>query len=154
MAISEALLQISEYSGEGYRLLVDYGAWRVAVLRYIDELLPQNIAAMQRHEQTDEVFVLLAGRCILFIGERSEGGEAVGTAVVPAVERIEAEDMQPFKLYNVRRGAWHTHTLSRAAEVLIVENRDTCDANSPCVALSPEQRAELVRLTGELWEDS
>jgi hypothetical protein len=133
-------LQVSEYFGVGYRPLVDYGAWRVAVLRYIDELEPQNIGRMQRHNETDEVFVLLAGRCILFLGE---GGESV--------ERIEAEDLQPYKLYNVRRGAWHTHTLDRDAHVLIIENRDTCNENSPHTPLTGAQTDELVRLTREIW---
>ena len=136
-------MQVSEYSGEGYRPLVDYGVWRVAVLRYIDELLPQNITAMQRHDETDEVFVLLAGHCILFIGEGAEGGDAV--------ERIEAADMQQYKLYNVQRGAWHTHTLDRHALVLVIENRDTCDDNSPHCAMTAGQTAELVRLTREVW---
>jgi hypothetical protein len=140
--MDDSLLQVSDFRGVGYRPLVDFGAWRVAVLRYIDELLPQNIAAMQRHDATDEVFLLLAGRCILFI---AEGGETV--------ERITAVDMQPHKAYNVRRGAWHTHTLDRDAHLIIVENCDTGDANSPHVALTEAQRGELVRLTCELWGD-
>jgi hypothetical protein len=141
MAIDATLLDVSEYRAEGYRPLVDYGAWRVAVLNYIDELLPENLIRMQRHDQTDEVFVLLAGRCILFIGEGR--GEAVG--------RIQAVDMQPFKLYNVKKKCWHTHTLNRDCMTVIVENCDTNDSNSPFAELSPAQRAEIVRLTGELW---
>jgi mannose-6-phosphate isomerase-like protein (cupin superfamily) len=69
---------------------------------------------MQRHDQTDEVFVLLEGRCILFLGA---GGDSV--------TELFAEDMQPLKLYNVKRGTWHSHTLSDDAVVLIVENIDT-----------------------------
>ena len=56
------------------------------------------------------------------------------------------------KLYNVRRSAWHTHTLSEDATVLIVENRDTALANSPEVPLEPTQRAQVVRLAQTLWE--
>jgi hypothetical protein len=41
MSIPETLLEIHEYNGEGYRSLTDYGAWRVAVLRYIMELTRQ-----------------------------------------------------------------------------------------------------------------
>jgi len=141
MTIDESLLSITDFRGIGYRPLVDFGAWRVAVLRYIDELLPQNIASMQRHNGTDEVFVLLAGRCILFIGGAGE-----------TVERIQAEDMQPYKLYNVRRGAWHTHTLDENAHLLIIENRDTSDANSPKAAMTDAQRQELIRLTLDLWK--
>ena len=140
MPIPESLLEIRDYTGEGYRPLIDFGAWRVAVLRAIDELLPENLATMQRHDETDEVFVLLAGRCILFFGEGAD-----------AVSAIHAVDMISLQLYNVKRGAWHTHTLSADATVLIVENVDTTDDNSPQVALTLEQRAEIVRLTETLW---
>ena len=119
---------------KGYMPLIDYGEWRVAVLCYADELLPQNIDNMQRHDETDEVVVLLEGRCILFIGE---GQEAVIT--------IHAQDMQPLKLHNVKVGCWHTHTLSEDATVLVVENRDTTLQNSPKNPLSPAQRARLSR---------
>ena len=140
--LTENLLEISEYTGEGYRPLIDYGQWRVAILRYIDELRPENIGKMQRHAETDEVFVLLSGRCILFLGE---GDESVGA--------IHAQDMLPLKLYNVKRGAWHTHTLNEEATALIVENRDTAAHNSPEIELSAAQRQELIELTRALWRD-
>ncbi len=141
MTIPTTLLEISQYSGEGYLPLVDYGDWRVAILRYIYELEPQNLTKMQRHNQTDEVFVLLAGRCILFLGEGDD-----------TVTRIHAQDMEPLKLYNVKRARWHTHTLSKDASVLIVENRDTTTQNSPEIELDPNQRAELVTLTHQHWK--
>jgi hypothetical protein len=142
MSLDQSLLEIHEYTGEGYFPLVDYGAWRVAILRYVDELLPQNIAEMQRHDETDEIFVLLEGRCILFIGEGDTG-----------VSSILAQDMEPLKLYNVKRSCWHTHTLSPDATVLIVENRDTGPHNSPAIALNAAQREQLVALTRRLWEE-
>ncbi len=141
MSLPEHLLEIRDYTGEGYQPLIDFGAWRVAILRAIDELLPENLEAMQRHDETDEVFVLLAGRCILFLGEGDE-----------SVTAFHAVDMEPQKLYNVKRGVWHTHTLGEDATVLIVENVDTTDANSPTVMLNAEQRSEIVRLTWRLWQ--
>ncbi|MCL2340165.1 MAG: hypothetical protein FWC49_00480, partial [Proteobacteria bacterium] len=114
------LLEIKEYNGEGYQPQVDFGGWRVAVLNYSADLLPERLTRMQRHNETDEVFVLLAGRCILFIGEGRE-----------AVTRIHAEDLRPGLVYNVRQAVWHTHTLSPDAKVLVVENRDTTYDNSP-----------------------
>ena len=140
MPINESLLQVAEYTGEGYLPLIDYADWRVAILRYIDELLPQNIARMERHNETDEVFVLLAGRCILFIGEGDE-----------QISEIYGQDMEPLKLYNIKRGRWHTHTLSQDATVLIVENRDTSPANSGEVILDAQQRTRLIELTNLLW---
>ena len=141
MSIPESLLEIRAYNGAGYQPLIDHGAWRVAVLRYIDELVPQDIAKMQRHLETDEVFVLLTGRCILFLGE---GDERVST--------VHAQDMEPQKVYNVKRRCWHTHTLSTDAVVLIVENRDTSSSNSSETSLDEGQRKRLIDLTGQLWK--
>ena len=140
MKINEQLLEVKEYYGEGYRPLIDYKSWRVAVLRYCDELLPQNIAKMQRHDETDEVFVLLQGRCILFIGE----GRDELTKILP-------QEMEPQKFYNVRRSVWHTHTLSKDAIVLIVENSDTALINSPEILLSEPQKKELLAMTEAIW---
>ena len=140
--IDEKLLEIRSYDGTGYRPLIDYDKWRVAILRYNDELLPERIFAMQRHDETDEVFVLLEGRCILFLGEGKN-----------TINAITAIDMVPRKLYNVKRGAWHSHTLSRDASVLIVENRDTTVHNSPKMLLNDAQRKRIVEITHEIWTD-
>ena len=143
--LNERLIEIRDYSGEGYLPLIDYGSWRVAILRFIDELLPERIDNMERHEETDEVFVLLSGKCLLFLGEP-------GADPAEGIERIYPVDMQPLKLYNIKRGCFHTHTLDRAATVLIVENRDTTADNSTQAALTPAQRAELVAATNRIWK--
>jgi hypothetical protein len=137
--IPTELLEIGGYTAIGYKPIVDYGAWRVAVLNYIDELEPQNLATMQRHDETDEVFVLLSGQFVLFLGE---GGDKVGA--------IHAVKLEPMKTYNVKRGVWHTHTLEPGASVLIVENVDTSDKNSPKADLDAGQKAEIVRLAADL----
>jgi ureidoglycolate hydrolase len=137
----ENLIQVLEYTGEGYKPLMAYEAWRVAVLNYTPELLAGHLDKMQRHNLTDEAFVLLSGSCILFVGEGSEG-----------VERIHAVDMQPGKVYNIRKGVWHSHTLTPGAAVLVVENDNTSAQNSTLAALTPAQTAELVTLTKQLWK--
>jgi hypothetical protein len=133
--MKEELLEIREYRGPGYKPLVDFGAWRTAVLNWSERDLPENVRTMQKHDETDEVFVLLAGTCVLLIG----GGGGVPGA-------IEAEPLQPRKAYNVKKGVWHGHCLSRDAAVFIVENRDTAAANSPTVPLSEEQTRRVREL--------
>ncbi len=132
MKTEQKLVEIHEYRGDGYRPLIDFGAWRVALLKYCDELRPENIETMQRHEETDEVFVLLRGKCLLFAGDGKE--EAGDVHIYP---------MEPLKLFNVKKGVWHTHSLSEEAVVLIVENRDTTSANSPVIRLNDEQRRKI-----------
>ena len=142
MLISEELLVVGDHTAEGYRPVVDFDAWRVAVLNYSPGLRPENVTSMQRHNETDEVFVLLRGRCILFLGEGDD-----------VVTQVFAEDMAPLKIYNVKKGAWHTHTLSRDAMVLVVENRDTTYDNSPFCQLTKAQQEEIVRLARSLGLD-
>ena len=138
--IPEKLSEICSHEGPEYQPLVDYETWRVALMNYTPEMLPEKINRMQKHVATDEGFVLLAGRCILFPGEGSDG-----------VTDIQAVDMEPYRLYNVKKECWHSHTFSADARVLIVENRDTVDANSPFTGLSPEQQEQVLELTRRLW---
>ncbi|MHC5055990.1 MAG: hypothetical protein ACYTKD_14880 [Planctomycetota bacterium] len=137
MTIGDSLLHVSSLDGPGYVPVVDFGAWRVALMNRGDECAPGGVARMERHNETDEVFVLLEGRAILFIGEAAEDGTGVG--------RIHPCAMERSKLYNVRRTAWHACALSADAKVLIVENRDTTRANSDYVDLEDGQRAEIAR---------
>jgi hypothetical protein len=139
--IDPQLLDISEYTGVGYQPLIASGAWRVAILNYIDELLPENIGKLQRHDATDEIFVLLHGHCILFVAKGTD-----------RIEEIYAEDLLPLKLYNMKRGTYHTHTLDQDAMVLIIENDATGPANSPEIEINAEQRAQLSTVTHDLWE--
>lgn len=138
--INNRYLEITEYVGEGYHPCVDYGEWRVAILRYIAELEAEEITHLERHNETDEVFVLLAGRCVLLIGEGED-----------TIERVQAVDMLPHKLYNIKRAAYHNHALSKDAVVLIVENRNTGADNSDQLPLSAAQREQIVQLTQTCW---
>jgi len=137
MAIGEELLDVSSHDGPGYAPVVDFGAWRVALMNRSDDYVPGGLARMERHNETDEVFVLLEGSAILFIGEPAEDGSGIG--------RVHPCAMEKGKVYNVRRSAWHACALSREAKVLIVENRDTNEANSDYIELDDAQRADLAR---------
>jgi hypothetical protein len=135
-----SLLETHEHGSEGYRPLVDFEKWRVAILNYSPDLRPEHLTRMQRHNETDEVFVLLQGRCILFVGEGNE-----------TVTRLHAEELQTGRVYNVKQAVWHTHTLSPDAKVLVVENCDTTYDNSPFTPLTPKQHLDLINQTKSLW---
>ena len=128
-------IDITSYDEEGYKPLIDFGAWRVAELRYCEELEIQNLKSMQKHNETDEVFVLLSGSCTLFTGGKGN-----------TIHEMDGVAMKPMELYNVKRGVWHTHTLDKEGTVLIVENQDTSDNNSPTVMLNEEQIEKLNQI--------
>ena len=133
--LPDNLLEIREHNEPDYMPLIDYQSWRVALINYTADYLPEKITRMQKHTETDEVFVLLAGHCILFLGEGNE-----------SVTKIHAVNMELYRLYNVKKGVWHSHTFSEDARVLIVENRDTVYENSPFVPLLESQCSEVVEL--------
>jgi ureidoglycolate hydrolase len=140
MTIDEGLLEVRQHNEPGYLPMVDFEGWRVAVLNFAENLRMENITSMQRHNETDEVFVLLKGRAILFVGQGDE-----------QVTRIHAQPLEPYKIYNVKRAVWHHHTLSEDAMVLVVENRDTTYDNSPFCDLSRAQQEKIRELTNNLW---
>jgi mannose-6-phosphate isomerase-like protein (cupin superfamily) len=135
----EESCQVYEHTGEGYQTIFKSVTWRVAVLNSGVKSTPEGIPYFQKHDQTDEVFVLLEGCCVLITA--SNGKRPDKTRFIP---------MEKGKAYNIPRGVWHTHVLSENASVFIVENLDTDFCNSPISPLSPEQRREIA----EFWRCS
>jgi len=128
-------IEITNFPVTDYEPLVDYEGWRVAVLAFCENTTLPKIQTMQRHDLTDEVFVLIRGNCTLLTG---------GNGDVPG--EMEAVKLEPHKVYNVKKGFWHNHVLDEDGIVLIVENQDTCDDNSPILPLTAEQKATLEKL--------
>ncbi len=125
---------------QGYLPLIDYETWRVAVLSYCLDVRLDQLVTMQRHLETDEVFVLLEGNCVLFSGGNGEHPE-----------EIQWVKMEKNQLYNVKKGVWHTHTLDEEGSVLIIENQDTTDDNSPTETLK-EAQIEAIRKAGDSFD--
>lgn len=126
------LLEIYSYEDIGYKPLFHCRDFRVAMLNYHPELLVENIGNFQQHSLTDEAFILLKGSCTLFLAEDE------------TIEKIHAVPLEPYKVFNVKQGTYHTHTLSEDASVLIVEAEDTCDDNSPMVLVDDVIRARII----------
>ena len=131
--MDEKLLEIREFTDPGYQPVIDFGEWRVAILNFLDEILPERIESMERHNETDEVFVLIKGEGILFLGE----GDI-------SIEKVLTQVMLPGMIYNVKRGVWHAVVLSLDGSVLIVENRNTSKDNTSYYLLEPEQRQAII----------
>lgn len=105
---------VVDYNGGGYKPAVKFGAWRVAYLKHNEAF--DQIKKLERHMETDEIFMLLEGSATLIIGE----------------EQTKIE-MLPHKVYNVRMGTWHNIEVTPDAKVFIVENDDTTVNNTEYV---------------------
>jgi len=111
------IMDIVEYRGEDYSTVITYESWRVGLIRWAERF--ERIVYFERHNQTDEVFVLLCGEATLYIADEELN--------------VTEYKMERGILYNVRRAEWHAITLLRDALVMVVENADTTTENSDYV---------------------
>ena len=129
------MIEIVSHEGEGYKRLVEYGAWTAAMLKDSYKTSPEGVSYLQQHTLTDEVFILLAGKCTLI-----EAGDG------PTPDELHGVPMEPLQFYNVKKGVWHTHILEPGTSVVVIENSETDLSNSPIVYLSEEQKAQIAKL--------
>lgn len=126
-------VDICAWDAEGFAPVAEYGGWRVALMRASEAYQPENLTTLQKHNETDEVFVLLSGLCILVLSDEEAPQSLTGIRLLPG------------RVYNVRKGVWHTHYLSKDAAVLVVENRDTSKENSPRVPVPYPVKLKALR---------
>ena len=112
-------LDILETGGDGYRRLVNGARWTLATLNYAGRFDAKTPVTLERHNATDETFVLLAGEGTLLVGRDAA--------------RVR---MEPLKYYNVRAGIWHHVQVSPDARLLVAENADTSLANTDFLDLA------------------
>jgi hypothetical protein len=131
-------IEKSEYSGEGLVRVYENATWMVGIKNWKPANDIANIDCLERHNETDELFVLLAGSCtLLFANEKEQGLE------------IEAEAMEPLKLYKIPQSLWHNTVTKKDTKLLLVEDSATCSKNSDVVMLDPAQRAKVRALVSD-----
>lgn len=121
--------------GEGYCVMMDFETWRIGYMQHSPAYTAAEICQFQRHETCDEAFLLLKGSCCLLVGD---GTDEVGT--------IQGIEMQPYQVYNIHRGVWHSHLVDEDTAVLVVENSDVTVENSPLITLDRKQREQLENI--------
>lgn len=110
MATENEFVQILSWEKQGYAPLVFSQGWQTAILNWEPGADVDAVYRVERHNLTDEVFVLWKGSGALVIAEPA------GLRVIDAV---------PGVIYNVTLGTWHTVIATRDSSWIIVENRDT-----------------------------
>ncbi len=124
-------LQVFVHEGAGYRPLVYSQDWMVALLNYEDIMEPEKATEIERHLQTDEVFILLRGRAAFYL--------------VVDDGPLQVFEMQPGVVYNVTRGTWHNLLTTQEAALAIVEKRDTDLTDTQTRLLSADERQTMLK---------
>ncbi len=131
MANLDSMVDIGAWEGEGYEIVVDSPneTWMTAIKNFTPTATLEGLTSLQKHPNSDEVFVLMQGQAVLLIAE--------GEDEITAIHEI---PMQPYTVYNVRRNVWHGSLMAEDAILLIAENSDTVSVDKE---LTTEQKAGL-----------
>jgi len=111
---------------------LDFHGWRVAMLRHFDQLAPENFQQVERHLETNEVFILTAGQADLIVCD----GDAKPTApyVFPMVLNV---------AYNIQQAVWHNVVMSVDAHIILFERTDTTVENSDYARLDEDMCRDI-----------
>lgn len=142
MQKSIKLIEEYKHKGEGYYPNLVGPKWQVAQLNYEPGLAPGAIKKIDIHYNTDETFLLMAGRAVLIAAEIKDN-------------RVEFEviNMKPRVLYNIPKGCWHNIALSDDAEILITEDANTHLNDFDFYYLNQADQRELVILIESVWQN-
>jgi mannose-6-phosphate isomerase-like protein (cupin superfamily) len=103
-------LQILPFEKQGYAPLVFSQGWQTAILNYEPGAEVDAVYRVERHNLTDEVFVLWRGS---------------GALVIAEPDALRVVDAVPGVIYNVTISTWHTVIGTHDSSWIIVENKDT-----------------------------
>lgn len=113
-------IDVIEAGHEGYRTKYQNASWRVGMITPAERF--ENITYLERHNQTDEIFILLKGRAVL-IGREDE--------ILYTIE------LEAGKLYCVPEGCWHNIRMYEDSVVAVIENSDTSGENTDYAPILP-----------------
>lgn len=118
------LVAVAQHTGSGFAPIMDFAGWRVAVSRGKPGTQAAQLSKVQRHNATNEVFILTQGAAQMVVLE----GDLPPT-------RPHVFDLEPNVVYNVQQNVWHASFLSEDAHIIIFERADTGMENSDVVEL-------------------
>lgn len=124
-----------EYKDNGMVRVYENEKWMVGIKNWKPANDIEGIDCLERHNGTDELFVLLAGSCTLLFANEKNGDL-----------EMEAEVMEPCKLYKIPQFLWHTTVTKKDTKLLLIEDSATSSNNSDVVMLNPDQVARVRKL--------
>jgi ureidoglycolate hydrolase len=126
------LVEVGASFAQAYAPVLDFAGWRVAMLRYFAVVSPAALYRVERHRNTNEVFVLTTGSADLIV---LDGDERPGTPhVIP---------MTPSVAYNVLPSVWHHVVMSEDAHIVLFERSDTGPDNTDYADVPPDVLAQV-----------
>lgn len=124
-----------EFNGEGMQRVFENEKWTVGIKNWKPANDVTGIDCLERHNKTDELFVLVEGSCTLVYANETEGGLELG-----------AVKMEKDKVYNIPATLWHNTITCKDTKMILIEDSNTSMENSDILNLTEAQIAEMRSL--------
>lgn len=116
------------YDSEGMKRVFENDKWTVGIKNWKPANDITGIDCLERHNKTDELFVLIAGSCTLIFANETND-EYV----------FESVKMEPNKVYNIPATLWHNTITCKDTKMVLIEDSNTSMDNSDILSLNEEQ---------------
>lgn len=124
-----------EFSGEGMHRVFENEKWTVGIKNWKPANDITGIDMLERHNQTDELFVLVAGSCTLISAKETPEGLQLSKVV-----------MEPNKVYNIPATLWHNTITTKDTKMILIEDSSTSMDNSDLYTLSAKEIEAVQKL--------
>ena len=104
----------------GFDAIIKNESFKCAFITHSPAYSFGRVSEMKRHNETDEVFVLLSGNAVMLIYEDGKFYE---------------QELKPKTSYNVQRKTWHYLGVSEDAVLFVCEKANTDSTNSDIIRL-------------------
>lgn len=130
-------MKIEQYvfDGEGMNRVFENEKWMVGIKNWKPANDVTGIDCLERHNQTDELFVLLEGNCTLIFANEINGEH-----------QFEAVKMEKNKVYNIPATLWHNTITQKDTKMVLIEDSNTSMDNSDILTLTKEQIKKVQAL--------
>lgn len=125
-------IQQYSYTDNGLTRVFENQKWMVGIKNWKPENDLAGIDCLERHNETDELFILLAGSCTLLFANEVDGHLTIGKV-----------DMEPLKVYNIPATLWHNTVTRKDTKLALIEDSATGAANSDVRMLSGAQIEQI-----------
>ena len=122
-----------EFTGEGMHRVFENEKWTVGIKNWKPANDVTGIDCLERHNKTDELFVLVEGACTLVDANEAENGLV-----------FDAVKMEKDKVYNIPATLWHNTITQKDTKMILIEDSNTSMENSDILNLDAAQ-IEKVR---------
>jgi hypothetical protein len=121
-----------EFTGEGMTRVYENAKWTVGIKNYKPANDIANLNCIERHNKTDELFVLLQGSCTL-VYALEEGGKL----------KFDSLKMETNRVYSIPQSLWHNTITEKDTKMILIEDSSTSMDNSDVLDLKEEEIKDL-----------